>query len=632
MMLRRHIKRILPWLWLGFCFLLLMLFLHRNLNSLLDSDMASDLVLAKLIADTGKLVPTEWYYSTEVYLFGMQWFYAPLFFITDNWHFVRLGGMAASLLCMLACFYYLCSQLHLRRWFPLAGSMLLLPSSIQYADLVLFSGFYTQYVIVSFLTLGMMIHHFKAEKPKVRLFLLVLLALIALMVGATGLRMLLFLYIPAFLCSLVLLPHSGTRAKRLLISSSLCLVFSGIGFLLNSTVLPLYYSYMHFGDMYFSAFDPERILTVFNDWLSFLGFQPGESFFSLALLNALLCFGQLLLVFLAVHASLRKQAWAELPTIKKLPVLTYAFGIGLYAALLSVSDAPYAPHYLVPAAVLTPVTIISFLSECRLPRFFRRLLPGFLAVLLAFSGLQNYLLYSEEDTNDEIQSITASLVHDGYQNGYATFWNGNIVTELSSGRIDMRVWPADETMDISSIYRWLQAKEHEGPEPEGKTFLLFSKWYEEEKNRMLGQWLHEKDKYWETENYLVYGYESYDELLNSVEQQYSASFNGRQWAYGSHTPHGTLAAGASTALPSMPLYPGSYTVTLTGGKLTSLTMECAHNGGKLAPVLISAEDDRLVFAIETPELLHGLRISYINNGASPAEPAAFELRKTGGLQ
>lgn len=69
-------------------------------------------------------------------------------------------------------------------------------------------------------------------------------------------------------------------------------------------------------------------------------------------------------------------------------------------------------------------------------------------------------------------NAVAALRVAGYTEGYATFWNGNIMVELSNVAFDIRVWnPGEELQD-----------------PDKGTVEF------------------------ENENYITYGYPSYDEM------------------------------------------------------------------------------------------------------------------------
>ena len=70
--------------------------------------------------------------------------------------------------------------------------------------------------------------------------------------------------------------------------------------------------------------------------------------------------------------------------------------------------------------------------------------------------------------NPHLAEVCDWLVDNGYTQGYASFWNGNVLTEWSDGQIEVWV-PYD--FNTMQPYEWLQKTSHANP-PEGQIFLL----------------------------------------------------------------------------------------------------------------------------------------------------------------
>ena len=83
------LRRAVPWLVLAGCFAALCYFEWRNVGDLLDSDMASDLIYARLLAQEGTFFSPNWYYSSELRVFANHLSFTPLFLITQDWRLVR---------------------------------------------------------------------------------------------------------------------------------------------------------------------------------------------------------------------------------------------------------------------------------------------------------------------------------------------------------------------------------------------------------------------------------------------------------------------------------------------------------------------------------------------------------------
>lgn len=80
--------------WLAVWYLAACFFVIRFANNYIDSDMSSELVLARLLADEGSLISKNWFYSTELRVLNTQLVFMPLFLVFDNWHTVRVLGTA----------------------------------------------------------------------------------------------------------------------------------------------------------------------------------------------------------------------------------------------------------------------------------------------------------------------------------------------------------------------------------------------------------------------------------------------------------------------------------------------------------------------------------------------------------
>ena len=61
------------------CFCFLFWFLNVNIERFLNSDDASELMLAKMLAEENRLITPNWFYSTELRVFNTQIVYAFFF-------------------------------------------------------------------------------------------------------------------------------------------------------------------------------------------------------------------------------------------------------------------------------------------------------------------------------------------------------------------------------------------------------------------------------------------------------------------------------------------------------------------------------------------------------------------------
>jgi len=122
----------------------------------LDGDASSELVLAHHLNETGRILSSDWYYSTELRVLNTQLVFAPLFSIFSDWTMVRfVGAMILQGLLVLS-FFYLGRQAKLS-WGArfLGGALLLLPVSTSYGRIVLYHSYYMPHIILGFMIVAL---------------------------------------------------------------------------------------------------------------------------------------------------------------------------------------------------------------------------------------------------------------------------------------------------------------------------------------------------------------------------------------------------------------------------------------------------------------------------------------------
>ena len=151
----KTLRRALPWLVLAGSFAVLCVFEWRNITDLLDSDMASDMIYANLLAKEGSFFSPNWYYSSELRVFANHLSFTPLFLLTQDWRLVRgLGSMLTYALFVLSVYPPL-RHTSLKRFYPLMAAAMLLPLSVTYFHYSFVGTFYTHNYILSFWLLGL---------------------------------------------------------------------------------------------------------------------------------------------------------------------------------------------------------------------------------------------------------------------------------------------------------------------------------------------------------------------------------------------------------------------------------------------------------------------------------------------
>lgn len=488
---------------------------------LLDSDMSSDLLLGYVLRKEHTLLSTNWFYSTELRVFHNHLVFAPLFLFFDNWLQVRTIGTAIILLGMLAACWYCCRQAGIGSLFPAIGTLLVTPMSDVYFRIALLTVSYPPHLFASFLSLGLLFHYIRSERRRTRVVLLVIQMLFSFVIGMNGLRQVLTFYLPLVLAALFLcfvysspragvtLPGLGVRERRLLTGSLAAAAATLAGWQVNVRVFRYIYHYTSQEGIHFTAFDGARLEQLFFGWLESFGFQTGEYVTSPQLLYNAFCF-LALAVIVCAYLSLARHPERYSLAERVLYLLSF-FGFLAYEGVYLFTDMVYYTRYNIPIVVLMMPVAVDYLYRLPRCRLWRGALLGGMAALLLWCGNDYYTkLWPKNMTASQEAAVTALRVA-GYTEGYATFWNANVMVEMSNGAFDIRVWrPGEDMTDPDVMYEWMQTADHVGTAPEGPVFLFFNKKEIEytTPSRVLD---HGKVEY-EDENYIALGYSSYEAM------------------------------------------------------------------------------------------------------------------------
>jgi len=216
------------------------------------------------------------------------------------------------------------------------------------------------------------------------------------------------------------------------------------------------------------------------------------------------------------HVIRHPQAYSEeeqtLPWFFLAAVLVFC---GLYL----MTDATYNARYALPVAVFALPVIAVYLNRLPWRPGWKEACCLLLAAAVAFNAALAYHELLQKDGTGELRTITRLLQSDGYTEGYASYWNANVVTELSNGEVDVRCWGSNNTnelTDIDQVKLWLQVKTHQTTVPEGPVFVLFNN---RERNAFtIVSRMSEQAILYRSDEYVLYGYASYSALKSDLAE------------------------------------------------------------------------------------------------------------------
>ena len=364
------------------------------------------------------------------------------------------------------------------------------------------------------------------EKTRYRKYICQLLLYVRSLPDWGGPRQLIVLYIPLIITSIGIVisaisVNSGRIVCKLedgdrkhLLFSAVSLVGSVIGYVVNFKILVKIYSFETWnGAISYTNFDFSRLADIISGFLGSYGYSNGK-LISSSLLSNFLCFSWIVLTISACAYILKNKKIVE-PAHYRMALFTVA-DFTVFTLLYVFTNHYFIGRYNLPIIVLSIPMIALLFKDMRLKGVANYVAITIFVLLVALSG---FLLCKEQykvDKTGEFRAISTALQEEGYTQGYATFWQANILTELSDGAIE--VWDWEQVTNgepitvesIDQIYDWLQLKSHAYTHPKGKVFLLFTlnEW---EVNPWVGK-LSTEDTIYRSAEYIVIGYDSYEEL------------------------------------------------------------------------------------------------------------------------
>lgn len=195
----------LPWLWMAAAYLFDLWYQLVPGKWIVDSDLASEMILSDLLNKEGSIISHNWFYSTELKVVNLQWFYRlGLLLFPDDWHLARAFGMAVTLALYAACmlFFVKCARLG-RPGLWMVGT-LLWPFGQHYLVYAIYGGYYLVYTFFYMLVLALVLRSLDADKKHCALQWLAA-CIVTAIAGMNGVKQLMVFHAPLCIAAAVLL-------------------------------------------------------------------------------------------------------------------------------------------------------------------------------------------------------------------------------------------------------------------------------------------------------------------------------------------------------------------------------------------------------------------------------------------
>ncbi len=493
----------------------------KNGYNLVNSDDSAELILARLLSEGNGILSRGWMYSTELRVVNTQLIRALLFRITDNWMSVRIvSSLVLDLWLLISYGFFIIQLTGERKWFWYTAPFLLVPFSGEAFYVYGAMAYYIPHLALSFQILGLCIGLWKDNRSKLLKYLL--LAAVSLLAALGGIRQLLITTVPLILALFFLvLRHSELLEKKKEFCTP-CLAigwsafWSFTGYLVNAKLLTKIYHFKAYDELHLNQPTMERLQVILRGILNVFGYTEGDVPDTLLMSEK----GILLVLslgFLVWMGLLLLLIWKNRNSLSLVSEFVYWFSIWgflLCFLLFLFTDVEVtARYYLLYIMMFVPLLAV-FYRETGLSTEVKKLLYGMAViavVILSFGVYRNEL---RKTANEERAVLKEYLVEHGYTYGYATFWNADVMTELSGGRIEMAA--LEEHDGNCSLFPWLVSLDTLFPrEPRKDVFLIL---HGNERNKF-SSLIENREAIFETESLYLYTYESSAEFTALLTQE-----------------------------------------------------------------------------------------------------------------
>ena len=497
----------------------------------LNSDMASEVILARRQFEMRAPVARDWLYSTEIHTVHMNLLYALSFLVTDSYQAARIIGNTLGFLLGIACLYALCRQMKVPRGGSLAAAALLpLAASALYASNMTIGGYYI--IHLPFAYGGAALWLRASRKGSGRRAVAGYLLLSALM-GLLSVR-----YVLCFVCPMVVVAALETLCRTesprgmprfmgvTLAGFAACL----LGYAASEVLYPRLFT-SGTGAASSFLFNPldgaalgGMLLTVAADLLKLLGWRGGAALFSAAGLVNLMAAGVLFFGLLLARRAADTLTRGEDRTPVRLLQYAFAcFAVNLFCFVFV--QGAYLNRYLILAVLL----FVPALPLCLMAERNAWLRRGFVLLLAAEVTLSAGVLLRETRRQEGENALRAAdqaeagewLLANGYTAGYGTFWHIRTLEERTGGALTFTgVVPVETEAGAPcaaslDFIRWLEPDDRSDMDHvPGPTFLLLDR----EEERQLSGWLAfaGTERVHENGTFAVYAFEDSEALVNAM--------------------------------------------------------------------------------------------------------------------
>ena len=291
----KKVWALLPWLWLAAGYGLDLWFQLVPGRWMVDSDMASEMMLSNFLNQEGRIISKIWYYSTELRVVSVQWVYRfTLLLFPNDWHMARTVGMAIMLAAFAGLMLLLARSIGLGRIGVWMAGVLIWPYGRIYLIYAIYGGHYLVYTFLYVVSLTLVLFSLAASRKKC-VWMNIAACIMAMLSGMNGVKTLMVFQAPFVLAAMavLILALNASEEKtwrgalrvcsqesRLMAGALATTMASFVGYIINSKVLAKMYSFKSFSGVTWNRFGVDWTLDrVLMDFFHEFGYRDGVGVF-----------------------------------------------------------------------------------------------------------------------------------------------------------------------------------------------------------------------------------------------------------------------------------------------------------------------------------------------------------------
>lgn len=463
---------------------------YRYSRIVIDSDMASELILANLLNKVGGFITDKWTYSTEIRVFHFQIINKlALKLFPNNWMNAKTftQGVLFVLYALSTIFFSYC--IGLKRKGIYIASILLLPLGFWYTFHNYFGGFYIVHTIYLLLLSGLTLRVLKNDYIDIKQIVIILI--FSLICGMNGVKILLYFTIPSIFISVVFLlvkilkkdfdlkTTKNLREYKFFLAVFIATIGTLVGFVIYNLICKKigFSASIHYtwGDFSIGSF-----LNTLSYYLKDFGYPSNEFFEMKVSINSLISFcgigGIAIIIILLGSVIYLIKNINIIELFDRYLVIYIINAIVVMCLIMSFVTCETTGNNgtytlpLVPFGFILIEIAIKNLDIKDVTKNLARLLIICIAALSSITNLSWYISYHPR-RNSDLDYVIAYLEDNNIKNIYAEFWNSNVITALTNGDITTYTYNDIDPYTLST-YQDLRISDVYYPEDEPLYVLL----------------------------------------------------------------------------------------------------------------------------------------------------------------